>query len=81
VRERTRLVNRVHKVLEEAGMKLATVLNAIMELSGRAILEAICEAESDPERLARRVHPSVHASEEQIMAALRGEVREHHRFL
>jgi transposase len=68
-------------VLEEAGMKLATVLSDIMGLSGRAILQALCEGENDPERLARRVHPSVHASQEQIRAALTGEMREHHRFL
>ncbi len=81
VRERARLVNRVHKVLEEAGMKLSTVLSDIMGLSGRAILQGICEGESDPERLAKRVHPSVRASREQIVAALTAEVREHHRFL
>jgi len=81
VRERARLVNRVHKVLEEAGMKLSTVRSSVMGLSGRAILQALCEGESDPERLAKRVHPSVHASREQVVAALAGEVREHHRFL
>jgi transposase len=81
VRERTRLVNRVHKVLEEAGMKLATVLSDVMGLSGRAILQALSEGESDPQQLANRVHPSVHASQEQIVAALTGEMREHHRFL
>lgn len=81
VRERTRLVNRVHKVLEEAGMKLATVLSDIMGLSGRAILQALSEGESDPERLASLMHPSVRASREQVVAALTAEVREHHRFL
>lgn len=81
VRELTRLINRVHKVLEEAGMKLATVLSDVMGLSGRAILQALCEGEKDPEQLAKRVHPSVHASQEQIVAALTGEMREHHRFL
>src|SRR5207302_10583054 len=39
VQERARLVNRVHKVLEEAGMKLAVVLSDVMGKSGRAILE------------------------------------------
>jgi transposase len=81
VRERTRLVNRVHKVLEEAGIKLATVLSDIMGLSGRAILQALCEGERDPHQLAKRVHPSVHASQQEIRAALTGEIREHHRFL
>lgn len=81
VRERTRLVNRVHQVLEEAGMKLATVLSASMGLSGRAILQALCAGESDPERLAKRVHPRVQASQEEIRAALTGAMRAHHRFL
>lgn len=43
VQERTRLVNRVHKVLEEAGLKLSTVLSDIMGVSGRAIeASALC---------------------------------------
>jgi hypothetical protein len=44
-------------------------------------LDALCAGESDPVRLARRVHPSVHATQEQIAAALTAEIREHHRFL
>ncbi|SRR6266516_35243 len=81
VQERSRLVNRVQKVLEEAGIKLSTVLSDVMGLSGRAILDALCAGESDPMRLARRVHPSVHATQEQIAATLTAEIREHHRFL
>jgi transposase len=81
VQERSRLVNRVQKVLEEAGIKLSTVLSDVMGLSGRAILDALCAGESDPVRLAGRVHSSVHATQEQIAAALTAEVREHHRFL
>lgn len=81
VQERSRLVNRVHKTLEEAGIKLSTVLSDIMGLSGRAILDSLCAGESDPQRLASRVHPSIHATQEQMRAALTAEVREHHRFL
>jgi len=81
VQERARLVNRVQKVLEEAGIKLSTVLSSVMGLSGRAILHALCAGESDPVHLATRMHPSVHATQEQVMAARTAEVREHHRFL
>jgi transposase len=81
VQERARMVNRVQKVLEEAGMKLSTVLSNVMGVSGQAILQAVCEGESDPERLAKLVHPSVRAPREQLVAALTAEVREHHRFL
>src|SRR5215470_10297867 len=48
VQERSRLVNRVQKVLEEAGIKLSTVLSDVMRVSGRAILEALCEGETGP---------------------------------
>jgi transposase len=81
VQERARLVNRVQKVLQEAGIKLSTVLSDVMGLSGRAILNALCAGESDPVHLAKCMHPSVHATQEQVIAALTAEVREHHRFL
>ena len=81
MQERTRLVNRVHKVLEEAGLKLSSVRSSVMGWSGRAILHALCAGESNPQRLAELMHPSVHATQEQVVAALSAEVREHHRFL
>ena len=81
VQERARLVNRVQKVLEEAGIKLSTVLSDVMGLSGRAILNALCAGESDPVHLATLMHRSVHATQEQVIVALTAEVREHHRFL
>jgi transposase len=81
VQERARLVNRVHQVLDAAGCKLSVVLSDILGLSGKLILQALCAGESDPQQLAKWMHPSVHASREQVVAALTAEVREHHRFL
>ncbi len=81
VQERSRLVNRVQKVLAEAGIKLSSVLSDVMGVSGRSILEALSAGESDPVRLAQRMRPNVHAHQDQVVAALTGEVREHHRFL
>ncbi len=63
VQERARLINRVHKVLEEAGMKLAVVLSDILGKSGRNILEALCDGETDPVRLASLVAPNVRATQ------------------
>ena len=57
VQERARLVTRVHKVLEEAGITLSTLLSSVMGLSGRAILNALCAGESDPQRLGYQVIP------------------------
>jgi transposase len=81
VQERARLVNRVHKVLDAAGCQLSAVLSDILGLSGKRILQSLCAGESDPLRLAKLMHPGVKATEEQVVAALTVEVREHHRFL
>lgn len=81
VEERSRLVNRVQKVLEEAGMKLPSVVTDVMGVSGRAVLGAVCAGERDPERLASLLLPGVKATHEQAVVALTAEVRVHHRFL
>jgi transposase len=81
VQERARLVNRVHKVLDAAGCQLSAVLSDILGLSGKRILQALCAGENDPVRLAKLMHPGVKATEEQVIAALTAEIREHHRFV
>src|SRR5436305_12940198 len=53
VEEGARLVNRIHKVLEEAGSKLSSVLSDVMGAAGGAILQGLCVGESDLLRLAR----------------------------
>jgi transposase len=81
VQERARLVNRVHKVLDAVGCQLSGVLSDILGLSGKRILQALCAGESDPVCLARLMHSSVRATEEEVIAALTADMREHHRFL
>ncbi|HEY4387473.1 MAG TPA: IS110 family transposase, partial [Ktedonobacteraceae bacterium] len=72
VQERARLVNRVQKVLEEAGIKLSLVVSDGMGKSGRAILDALCAGESDPLRLAQRMHANCQTSQQEAVAALTG---------
>ncbi len=79
--ERSRLVNRLHKLLQEGGIKLTSVLSDVMGTSGRAILEALAAGESDPECLASRAHKSVQHKHEALVEALTGDLRAHHRFL
>ncbi|HEU5375485.1 MAG TPA: IS110 family transposase [Ktedonobacteraceae bacterium] len=81
VQERSRLANRVHKVLDAAGCQLSAVLSDILGFSGKRIFQALCAGESDPVDVARLMHPGVKATEEQVVAALTAEMREHHRFL
>jgi transposase len=80
-REHSRHVQRVQKVLEDANLKLSSVLTDIMGRSGRDILDAILGGEEDPKQLAELARPGVKASKAAIAEALTGQVREHHRFM
>lgn len=68
-------------MLEDANIKLGSVVSDVMGESARAILKAVCEGETDPEKLADRVHTRLQATRPEIVEALRGCVRKHHRFL
>lgn len=81
VAERTRHVQRIQKVLEDANVKLASVLSDIMGLSGRRILDALIRGERDPEKMANLAHASVKAPRSKIAEALEGKVTDHHRFM
>ena len=81
VREQASHVQRIQKTLEDANLKLASVLTDIMGTSGRAVLDALAAGETDPERLQALVGPRVKARPEAIRAALTGRVSRHHRFL
>lgn len=79
--EHARHVQRIQKVLEDANIKLTSVLTDIMGVSGRRILNALAEGERDPEKLARLADPRVKAPRAKIVEALQGNVTEHHRFM
>jgi transposase len=81
VREQASHVQRLQKTLEDANLKLASVLTDLMGLSGRAILEALLAGERDPDRLLALVHPRVRAEPARLRAALTGRLADHHRFL
>lgn len=81
VAERSQHVQRIQKVLEDANLKLASVVTDILGLSGRAILNAIVGGERDPRSLAKLADPRVKATQAELEDALFGRVRDHHRFL
>jgi transposase len=81
VRERTRHIQRIHKTLEDANIKIEAQLSDLLGKSGRAMLEAMITGESDPARLAALAHRGVKASQIQLEQALHGRVTHHHRFL
>ena len=80
-RERGQHVQRIQKVLEDANLKLASVLSDILGVSGRAILDAIVQGQTSPEKLAGLADPRVKASKEELAEALHGRITKHHRFM
>jgi transposase len=81
VRENSRHVLRVQKTLEDANIKLDSVLTDVMGKSGRAIIEALIAGETNPAKLASLADRRVKASQEELREALRGRVSKQHRFL
>ena len=80
-RERTSHVQRLQRTLEEANIKLDSVITDIVGTSGRAMIEALIAGETDPTKLARLASTRIKASPEVLTEALRGRATKHHRFL
>ena len=80
-RERTSHVQRLQKTLEEANIKLDSVISDVIGASGRAMIEALIAGETDPLRLASLASSRIKASPTSLGEALRGRVTRHHRFL
>jgi transposase len=81
VREVSQHTLRIQKILEDANLKLTSVISDVMGMSGRAMIEAITRGEQDPERLADLSQGRLKASRPAVIAALQGRVTPHHRFL
>lgn len=81
VQERTRLVNRVQKLLEGANIKLSSVATDIMGISARAMLAEIAAGQTDPRLMAALARGRLRAKLPQLEKALTGIVLPHHRFL
>jgi transposase len=81
VRERTSQVQRIQKTLEDANIKLDSVISNVVGVSGRRTLEALIDGKSEPQELAALAHGRIRATAAQLEAALRGRVTTHHRFL
>jgi transposase len=80
VSERTRMINRIQKILEDANIKLASVVTDVMGVSGRAMLKAIVTGESDPVQLAEFARGTLRGKIPQLIEALTGRLRSAHRF-
>lgn len=81
VRERTREKQRCEKLLEDAQIKLSSVISDIFGVSGRAMLEAMIAGQRDPRRLAALARGSMRSKTDVLEEALTGHFEDHHGFL
>jgi transposase len=81
VRELGQHTQRVQRVLEDANVKLSSVMSDVLGASGRRILDALIAGEEDPLTLAALGSDRLHCSRARLAEALQGRVGPHHRFL
>ncbi len=79
--ERIREVNRLHKLLETANIKLASVATNVMGISGKDMMHALLGGEADPEILAELARGRLRKKIPALKKALEGRFRQHHRFM
>jgi transposase len=79
--EQTRLANRIHKVLEDANIKLSAVATDIPGKSGRAMIGALIRGEHDPAKMADLAEGRLRAKIPALQLALEGHFTDHHRSL
>src|SRR4029077_11959381 len=76
--DRAREVQRIQKVLEDAGIKLDSVISDVLGKSSRQMLEALIAGERDPEALAELSKTRMRAKIPDLRLALVGRFGEHH---
>ena len=81
IEDRAQEVNRLHRVLQDAGLKLASVMTDVMGVSGRAMITALLEGTTDPAVLADLARTRLRRKLPALQQALRGQFRPPHAFL
>lgn len=81
VQERARVVNRLQKTLEQANIKLASVVTDVMGVSARQMLEALVGGEKDGSVMAELAKGRLRNKMDELEKALTGIVGDHHRFM
>ena len=81
VQERSREINRVQKVLEDANIKLSSVVSDVMGVSARAMLRALVNGQEDPEAIAQLAKGRMRSKIAELEEALTGRVARHHRLM
>lgn len=81
VRDRTQVLNRLQKVLEDANVKLASVVSDVNGVSALAMLRELVAGHTDPSKLVALARGSLRKKTVELEAALAGRFTVHHRFM
>lgn len=79
--QHTGVVNRLHKVLQQSNIKLSSVATDVMGVSGRAMIEAMMEGESDPVALASLAKGRLKSKHAQLVESLEGRLNQDERWV
>jgi len=80
-RERTREIQRLEKLLEDACIKLSSVASNINGVSGRLMLQALIDGQDDPAALAQMAKRKLRQKIPELTEALNGRFKDHHRYM
>lgn len=80
-REQVSHVQRIQKALEEANIKLDSVISDIVGFSGRQMIQAMIDGVRDPRKLAALASTRIKAKPKDLYDALHGRLTDHHRFM
>jgi transposase len=73
--------NRIIKTLEDANIKLSTVLSNVDGAVGTKIIADLIKGETNPEELLKHYHGKMKASKAEVKKALEGRLTRHHQFM
>lgn len=73
--------NRLHKVLEDANIKMASVMSDVFGVSGTMMINAIIDGQRDPVVLASMAKGTLRRKTEELRQSLEGSLSEHHIFM
>jgi transposase len=80
-RERTREIQRLEKLLEDACIKLSSVASEITGVSGRLMLQALIDGQTEPQALAQMARGRMRSKIPELTEALTGRFSAHHRYM
>jgi transposase len=81
LQDKSRVANRLQKILEDANIKLGDVASDVLGVSGRDMIRALIDGKMTPDQMAELARRQLRLKIPQLTAALSGRVSSHHRFM